>query len=1366
MAAKDPIKLLKDLTAGFDTLAASIAKIKFPKKSTGLKELKAANVKLIEQNKLLVSQIAELIKANNAYGTSAVKNNKKAADSLKGVTKREDELLKKLNKAKSALKKQRTEINSFTGRIKADFRRQLAWYPAKTVTLQTLAIPKNVIQSYSDFEDRLYKVKSIGQLTTSQMQDLSDTILEMSLHTKYTGKELLDATKTLAQAGFRGEELTAAIDPTKNLATATGSDMSTGTDVMSTVIRAYKKQASDFAEISDQLTNAVINSKLSLTDLSTSFGYAASAAAQTGVSLTQTISLLGVLANSGLKASTAATGLRMALLKITAPTRKGKKVLAEAGLSPEDLDIAKNGIYEVLKAINKLNKTQIIDFFGARSANAVLAFKNVTVEAIEELEKLVDTAGTAAAMEAEQMLSLANSWKEFKNSLTGIGITAGETFGKELALNIRAAAAMMRDLIKYVGGLRNLLVGIIALKFSSKIFGLASLTDYKKALNAIILTFARFIGTVGTGTGVISAFSSSVAGLGASLAPLVPVVIALGAALVAWQAFNYFADSYVDSERFRTSIVEANAAMVKLNSSAQELIITMSRMSKANIGQKAKDAIIEEARQKLIKQYTEGTNKYIEAVKNEDSVLARQLENLQKQGIQQINDITDPTQVAAVIKKNRKAIRDLLLNYDPTATLGKLTESQKAAINYDLKRREKLLHRLQVILGKQTKKAQKLAAKSYYDFVKDPANTQLLSDARTHGEKANWLSEYTHGLEDTQALKEHKAALNKLAEGLRKQLENSDLAEDVKAAIQEDLNAVELEASIIDLYIQAYIPTDDEIGKFKIMAAAAYRKVNSAAIREYEAGIKAGLASSKLSAAIKAKYKQKFYNDLVKPFEDEAPELVAKLKKLAEEFFGSWSKDFDKHKDDKTTNDSLRRQLYEQQVIIKEAQAKILEIRQKGLNDEDRFNEIQKQKRIIANAELKKISIKARQSRLAKDANIGLINREEKADKSLAKFKSQLQKEKDLVQRYTDDMRKIFSTDVTGLRPKKLAIELKKEKKALRSLYDSVKKYAAGIKDPKSPVLLFLKKLEDRINKLDKKIKKTGRDSVKEDINDTRDQIGLAVGERDFAEKIGDSDKVEQLNIALMGLYTQLRDLQLQAAKLDLTNGLINEEQFHVRTEKIQQDWKKMIAGLTTESAKARELYNMILDDTRSGFEDFFTDVMDGNKSLVDSFKDLGKSILDIFKKLIAKLMAEKMMSMIFGSGNNKTGFATGLMGLVSALVGKAHSGGTITSTTPKLTRVDPTIFFNAPRLHTGLLSDEFPAILQKGESVIPKGAKIQNTAPKVIVNVENKAADKASFETTGSQWNGEEFVVNTIIKNINSNGPLRALVSKGAGAV
>jgi hypothetical protein len=74
------------------------------------------------------------------------------------------------------------------------------------------------------------------------------------------------------------------------------------------------------------------------------------------------------------------------------------------------------------------------------------------------------------------------------------------------------------------------------------------------------------------------------------------------------------------------------------------------------------------------------------------------------------------------------------------------------------------------------------------------------------------------------------------------------------------------------------------------------------------------------------------------------------------------------------------------------------------------------------------------------------------------------------------------------------------------------------------------------------------------------------------------------------------------------------------------------------------------------------------------------------------------------------------------------HSGGVI-GTTPLPTRnIHPAYFDFAPRLHSGLRADEMPAILQRGETVIPRGRSVgMGEGSKVNVVVNNHGSDQAT---------------------------------------
>ena len=93
-----------------------------------------------------------------------------------------------------------------------------------------------------------------------------------------------------------------------------------------------------------------------------------------------------------------------------------------------------------------------------------------------------------------------------------------------------------------------------------------------------------------------------------------------------------------------------------------------------------------------------------------------------------------------------------------------------------------------------------------------------------------------------------------------------------------------------------------------------------------------------------------------------------------------------------------------------------------------------------------------------------------------------------------------------------------------------------------------------------------------------------------------------------------------------------------------------------------------------------------------------------------------------------------------------AHSGWNVGYDSPDFFRgVPSSLFASAPRLHSGLRSDEFPAILQKGETVIPKNqSQSQQISVKNILVYDMK---QAQIEAMNSA-EGEKVIIQKVARN------------------
>ena len=142
----------------------------------------------------------------------------------------------------------------------------------------------------------------------------------------------------------------------------------------------------------------------------------------------------------------------------------------------------------------------------------------------------------------------------------------------------------------------------------------------------------------------------------------------------------------------------------------------------------------------------------------------------------------------------------------------------------------------------------------------------------------------------------------------------------------------------------------------------------------------------------------------------------------------------------------------------------------------------------------------------------------------------------------------------------------------------------------------------------------------------------------------------------------------------------------------------------------------------QTNFSSFFFDAMKGE---LTSLKDLATSIFDSILKAFADMTAQMAVEGIFGSGS--TGGKMGGGGLIGTLASLFHDGGVVGGGGIKK-QVPASLFMGAPRLHNGLAPDEVPAILQKGETVIPKGGGDKGMVINQNPNITIVAQDAASF--------------------------------------
>ena len=180
------------------------------------------------------------------------------------------------------------------------------------------------------------------------------------------------------------------------------------------------------------------------------------------------------------------------------------------------------------------------------------------------------------------------------------------------------------------------------------------------------------------------------------------------------------------------------------------------------------------------------------------------------------------------------------------------------------------------------------------------------------------------------------------------------------------------------------------------------------------------------------------------------------------------------------------------------------------------------------------------------------------------------------------------------------------------------------------------------------------------------------------------------------------------------------------------------------------EIGNEVAYAIRDSFANAFADMILDAKDFKEAATGFLKSIASAMVQIMSMQIATKLM---LGLGFGSFGGGTPTMGGNTTMGNYAHGGG-IVGAGMLQKKVPAMTFSSAPRLHAGLQPDEFPAVLQRGETVTPKGQA--GGGANVEVNVINQTSSPVDAEKGQTEFDGEKYITNIVLKDIHGYGPMR----------
>lgn len=417
------------------------------------------------------------------------------------------------------------KVQEFGGKVE-DAGKKLLPVTAAITGLGTAAVV-----TVADFDESMSKVSAISGATGNEFDQLREKAREMGAKTKFSASEAADAFQYMAMAGWKTGDMLDGIEGIMNLAAASGEDLAATSDIVTDALTAFGLTAADSGHFADVLAAASSNANTNVSMMGETFKYAAPVAGALGFSVEDVAEAIGLMANSGIKASQAGTSLRTMLTSLAGNVKLSSDSMGIMEVSTTNADGSMRELGDILTDLrfcfSKMTEAEAAsnaeNIVGKNAMSGFLAVMQAAPDDIEKLSTAIEKCdGTSESMADTMQDNLNGQITILKSQLQELAIS----FGDMLMPVIREVVTHIQGIVDWLNGLsetQKKLIMVIALvlaavgpvliiigKIATGIGALMSLASSLGPLLGVIKgAFAALTGPVGIAIAVIAALTAA-----------------------------------------------------------------------------------------------------------------------------------------------------------------------------------------------------------------------------------------------------------------------------------------------------------------------------------------------------------------------------------------------------------------------------------------------------------------------------------------------------------------------------------------------------------------------------------------------------------------------------------------------------------------------------------------------------------------------------------------------------------------------------------------------------------------------------------------------------------------------------------------
>ena len=380
---------------------------------------------------------------------------------------------------------------------------------------------------FMEFERQMQRVKALTGATGGLFEEMTAKARELGRTTQYTSAQAAEGMAYLAMAGLKARDAIDVLPVVLNLATAAQMDLGMTADIITDIGLAFGYTGKQTQKVADIITQAATNSNTTVEMMGTSFKYLASVTREAKMPLEDIATLLALLAQTGIKANTAGTNMREAIINLVTPAKR-RKIEDILGVRIADARGEFRPIFDIIddleRSLNRFPTTKRLELmsqiFGKRGGNAMLSLINQGGAARREKQNIIyQNEGATDRMAGTMRDSLWGNWKEFVSVIQDVQISIGTALVPairglldHMTSGIRIVNEWISNHKKWVVGVSLAVPALIAAGGATLVLGKA-LTTVATIINPVVSALSAGINGIAVAiagaTGLMGVFSTA-----------------------------------------------------------------------------------------------------------------------------------------------------------------------------------------------------------------------------------------------------------------------------------------------------------------------------------------------------------------------------------------------------------------------------------------------------------------------------------------------------------------------------------------------------------------------------------------------------------------------------------------------------------------------------------------------------------------------------------------------------------------------------------------------------------------------------------------------------------------------------------------